>query len=83
MTNPAYNDPSHRAAVKALKAAPDTLCWHGCGRRATTIDHNPPLALHQHQRGTGCCTSHPACKPCQDRQGATIANNQGTGYDWP
>lgn len=87
MSAPEYREPEYRAAVQALKNSPTTLCWKACGRPATTIDHHPPLALHTHQRGTNCCTLHPACKPCQDRQGADIVNHRtttdDTGYDWP
>src|SRR5262245_2430197 len=47
-----YADPDYRAAVAALKAHP-VPCVDGCGRIADSIDHDPPLALHDHRRGTG------------------------------
>ena len=86
-----YNDPDYRLAKKLLDerirngqevrceiAAPGCIIW------ATTIDHDPPLAYHEHTRDSGCCTLYPACQPCQSRQGAEIANNRrDTGYDWP
>ena len=48
------------------------LCWHGCGRPATTRDHQPPLALHAHVEGSGCCELLPACHPCNSRDGQRI-----------
>lgn len=48
------------------------LCWHGCGRPASTRDHQPPLALHHHVEGSGCCTLLPACAPCNSRDGQRI-----------
>ena len=48
------------------------LCWHGCGRPATQRDHVPPLALHVHVEGSGCCELWPACGPCNARDGQRI-----------
>lgn len=47
-------------------------CWHGCGRPATTRDHQPALALHVHVEGSGCCQLLAACAPCNSRDGAAI-----------
>jgi hypothetical protein len=38
----------------------------------------PPLALHVHVEGSGCCRSLPACGPCQRRQGMEL----GYGGHW-
>jgi hypothetical protein len=37
------------------------------------LDHQPPLALHFHVEGTGCCVGVPSCKPCSDKQGGELA----------
>jgi len=73
VADPAYRDRDYLAAAAALKRTP-TRC--SCGRLATTIDHDPPLALHQHQRGTGCCTYRPACTGCNCGAGASIARRR-------
>ena len=65
-----YGDPDYLEAVAALRRYP-TRCQ--CGRLATTVDHVPPLALHQHRAGTGCCRYLPACPPCNMGAGAAIA----------
>ena len=71
MTAPAYNDPAHRAAVAALKRAP-ARCYL-CPRLAETIDHVPPLALHEHRRGAQCCRLEPACRAHNLGAGASVA----------
>jgi hypothetical protein len=43
------------------------------GAPATSADHDPPLALHDHVGGSGCCRLQPACLPCQKVQGKDIA----------
>jgi hypothetical protein len=44
-----------------------------CGRRpATEIDHVPPLVLHQHLSGSGCCHLRPSCHDCARRQGGQL-----------
>lgn len=68
-----YRDPDYRAAAAALKANP-TRCQ--CGRLATTIDHVPPIALHDHRRGARCCRYVPACTACNCGAGATIARQR-------
>ena len=50
---------------------PGSVC-HMCGRPATSADHVPPLKLHDHVEGSGCCELLAACKPCQDRQGGKL-----------
>jgi hypothetical protein len=42
------------------------------------LDHQPPLALHFHVEGSGCCRVLPACGDCQRRQGAEL----GFGGHW-
>lgn len=62
--------PAHERRRKAL-LGPGATC-HLCGALATELDHVPPLALHHHREGSGCCEELPACGPCQRAQGALI-----------
>jgi hypothetical protein len=48
------------------------------GAIATSADHNPPLALHTHVVGSGCCYLQPACLACQKAQGALITRRLRT-----
>jgi hypothetical protein len=43
------------------------------GAPANSADHDPPLALHAHIPGSGCCRLQPACLPCQKTQGKLVA----------
>jgi len=58
----------YQQARKRLLSGGD-LCWRGCGRRAVEADHDPPLALHEHREGSGCCELKPSCAECQRKQG--------------
>ena len=62
--------PGHERRRKAL-LGPGALC-HYCGNPATELDHVPPLALHEHVEGSGCCHLLPACGPCQRSQGGQL-----------
>jgi len=42
------------------------------GSRADSADHDPPLGLHDHVPGSGCCRLRPACLPCQHEQGRIV-----------
>jgi hypothetical protein len=53
---------------------PPVLCAHCKAQRATTLDHDPPLAMHVHREGSGCCRYIPACADCQNSQGAAVAH---------
>ena len=65
-----YGEPAYLAAVAYLKRYP-TRCT--CGRLATTVDHDPPLALHAHRHGAQCCQYRPACTACNMGAGQAIA----------
>jgi hypothetical protein len=67
-----YDEPEHRALLAALKLGP-VLCWRGCHRRATTVDHVPALARHTHRAGTRCCELRPACPTCNYSAGSRLA----------
>jgi hypothetical protein len=43
------------------------------GVPADSADHDPPLALHAHVNGSGCCRLVPACLDCQRVQGKQVA----------
>ncbi len=76
------NDPEYRRA-RALMASTVIACWRGCGRQATSPDHDPPVSTHEHRRGSGCCVLRPSCLQCQNRQGAHITNTRKVnGYTW-
>ena len=79
-----YNDPEYRRARAHLTANPGVTCWHdGCTNPATTIDHQPPILHHTHQRGTGCCQLRPACERCNKSTGATLGNmNREPNSGW-
>jgi hypothetical protein len=61
---------AHRRRRHAL-IRPGVTC-HRCGAPASELDHEPPLALHAHVEGSGCCRSLPACGPCQRQQAAEL-----------
>lgn len=63
----------------------DLACWLAsgpwCTGIGTTVEHDPPLSTAPHPslwRGR----YRPACKPCQDRQGAAIRNGAASGWQW-
>jgi len=59
-----------RARRELLEGEPP--CVH-CGRAtATEADHAPPLALHEHVAGSGCCMLVPSCGPCARAQGGAL-----------
>jgi hypothetical protein len=49
-------------------------CWQ-CGRRATELDHVPPLKTHKHREGSGCCRSRPSCAVCARAQGGELSHS--------
>ena len=70
-----YNDPDYRRARKQLTHGPTVQCWKPlCDNIATTIDHDPPLALHTHRRGSGCCRLMPCCATHNYSAGAALGN---------
>lgn len=67
-----YATPEYRKArARILAGGPP--CSHNCGRPATEADHQPPLSLHTHVAGTGCCRLVPSCSTCARRQGAILS----------
>lgn len=74
MARPAYGH-QHQVARKALLEA-NPWCVH-CGAPADVADHQPPLALHDHVEGSGCCELVPSCTPCSRKQGGHLAQHLG------
>lgn len=81
MTLRPYNDPEYRAAKAHLAVVwvPCQLQLDGCTERATSPDHQPPLAEHRHVRGTNCCRLVPACHHCNTSSGAATGNRNRHG----
>lgn len=74
-THPAYGEAAYRQAKRELRLH-EHLCWHGCGRRATSPDHYPALADHDHDPGSECCALLPSCLACQSSSGAAVGNRR-------
>lgn len=72
MANPVYATPAYRKGRTRLLAG-DPVCVHCRRRPATEADHQPPLKLHRHVDGTGCCELVASCSTCARRQGAILA----------
>ena len=77
MADPAYRGEYLRE--RQLLAAVPTLCQLRiagvCTGRATSLDHQPPLALHHHVEGSSCCLRIPACLACKLKAGRwNVAN---------
>lgn len=64
--------PEYERAVKEIRKA-GYVCVHCGQRRATSGDHYPPLSLHRHVPGTGCCRLLPSCTVCYRRQGGELS----------
>jgi hypothetical protein len=65
---------SYRRKLAGLRSGPPQLCAHCQRRRATTLDHDPPLGMHVHRPDTTCCRLIPSCEECNRRGGAMVAN---------
>jgi hypothetical protein len=73
MARAPYRDPEYRAASDDLKAHPRLCATPRCHAVASTLDHVPPLGLHHHVRGSGCCVLVGKCVRCNLGAGARIA----------
>ena len=76
MAKPAYRSKGY---IEGRRRLLGELCVHGCGRVAMTADHQPPLSLHEHVEGSGCCTLVPSCKRCSMEQGGAISRALALG----
>jgi hypothetical protein len=73
MPRPEYSAPYQTERRELLAGPAGQFCFH-CGEPATEADHQPPLALHRHTSGTGCCVLIASCGPCARRQGGAMAH---------
>src|SRR5215471_14145628 len=69
-------DANYRRRLANLRAGPPVPCAHCKRAVATTLDHDPPLAMHVHRAGSGCCRQVPSCEKCNRTGGTMVA--QGT-----
>lgn len=53
---------------------PPVACAHCKQARATELDHDPPLAMHVHREGSGCCRYIPTCAECNRTQGYLVSH---------
>jgi hypothetical protein len=70
-----YGKAAYKRARRALLAG-DPPCIHQgprCAGRATEADHQPPVKLHDHVEGSGCCILVPTCGPCARSQGGKLS----------
>ena len=69
-------DRVYRRKLAGLLQGPPMPCVHCKRRRATTLDHDPPLGMHPHRPDTGCCRLLPSCEQCNRRGGTLVANGR-------
>lgn len=53
------------------------------GHPADSADHDPPLALHAHVEGSGCCILRPGCSACQGKQARMVLRQLYKGKKRP
>src|SRR5262245_57888298 len=58
--------------LRGMLLGPGVVCAHCKRQQATTLDHDPPLAMHQHREGTGCCRLIPSCRDCNQQGGQLV-----------
>ena len=65
-----WNEAHYLRARRLLLGSP-VLCAHCKRAQATTLDHDPPIAMHRHRPDTQCCRLIPSCEPC-NREGGKL-----------
>jgi hypothetical protein len=65
---------AYAKARRELLADGPRCCVPRCRRKATTADHYPALAVHDHVDGSGCCELRPMCLPCNTALGALLGS---------
>jgi hypothetical protein len=68
--------------LRQLLLDPPVQCAHCQRRRATTLDHDPPLAMHVHRNGTGCCRHIPSCEQCNRSGGLAVRHGTWRPDGW-
>jgi hypothetical protein len=58
--------------IRRMMLDPPVMCAHCQRERATTLDHDPPLAMHKHRPNSDCCRLIPSCMPCNNRGGVQV-----------
>src|SRR5262245_53273235 len=71
----AYNEAGYRRAKRLLSGA-GVPCAHCKVELATTLDHYPPLAMHKHRAGSGCCRLIPSCASCNAEGGVAVQRGE-------
>jgi hypothetical protein len=54
------------------------VCVHCRRRLASVADHQPPLAVHEHRDGSGCCVLVPSCQECSLVQAGKLGRRAQT-----
>jgi hypothetical protein len=65
---------NYQRRLKGLLQGPPVSCAHCRRQRATTLDHDPPIAMHLHREGANCCRLVPSCEGCNREGGRMVAN---------
>src|SRR5215471_5222959 len=71
MPHPAFGR-RYQQRLAGLRSGPPVACAHCRRARATTLDHWPPLAEHEHRPGAGCCRLIPSCVECNREGGRRV-----------
>jgi hypothetical protein len=66
-----HSERGYRRAKRQTIGA-GVLCAHCQTELATELDHWPPLAMHRHRTGTGCCRLIPSCRDCNAASGVEV-----------
>ena len=72
---PGVRCPVVQRSLANLSNGPPVVCSHCRQRPATTLDHDPPLAMHRHQErnAANCCRLIPSCEQCNRESGVMVA----------
>lgn len=70
-----HNEPGYLRA-RRLTIGSGVVCAHCKVELATTLDHYPPLAMHKHRAGTGCCRLIPSCAACNAAGGVAVLRGE-------
>jgi hypothetical protein len=70
VASPAYQYAHQKARARLLADSPP--CVHCGSPEANVADHQPPISLHDHVEGSGCCELVPSCTPCSHRQAGEL-----------
>ena len=60
------------ARIRRMQLGRPVKCAHCQREVATTLDHDPPLAMHVHREGSDCCRMIPSCWACNITGGVAV-----------